>query len=270
MAIDYAASGITAIGPDEAGLVMRFGGFVGVLEPGLHVRFPWPIERVIRLQPGIVRSLEIGFRNAIEERDGLFRWESTHGRSAEAPEPGDGDALLLTGDGQFLEITAAVQYAIDTSRPGALRRIALGAANPEAALEAMAEAAVRQVVARRTLLDVLTTGRSEAEAAATAKLAHWLDALGIDFHIQKIMFQDVHPPMAVVDAYRDVSRAQSDRARRSNEGLAYRAEKLADAEARAVATVNSAHAASDTAVALAAGGADVFCYLLAARSPLRP
>lgn len=117
MAIDYAASGITAIGPDEAGLVMRFGGFVGVLEPGLHVRFPWPIERVIRLQPGIVRSLEIGFRNAIEERDGLFRWESTHGRSAEAPEPGDGDALLLTGDGQFLEITAAVQYAIDTSRP---------------------------------------------------------------------------------------------------------------------------------------------------------
>ena len=76
----------------------------------------------------------------------------------------------MTGDGQFLEISASVQYAIDTSRPGSLRRIALGVASPEAALQVLAESAVRQIVASRTLLDILTLGRREAEAAATRKL----------------------------------------------------------------------------------------------------
>jgi regulator of protease activity HflC (stomatin/prohibitin superfamily) len=69
----------------------------------------------------------------------------------------------------------------------------------------------------------------------------------------------------VVDAYRDVSRAESDRRRRSNEAAAYSAEKLADAEARATATVNIAHADHDRSLALAASHADVFSYQLAAR-----
>jgi len=90
----YASSGITAIGPGEAGLVQRFGGYRGVLEPGLHLRFPEPIERVIRLEPGRVRSLEIGFRRAAAGQGELLRWESSHGRSPEEGDEGAGDALL--------------------------------------------------------------------------------------------------------------------------------------------------------------------------------
>ena len=50
----YAASGWTTIGPDEAGLLQRFGRYRGVLGPGLHLRWPWPIERVTadRTRPG--------------------------------------------------------------------------------------------------------------------------------------------------------------------------------------------------------------------------
>ncbi len=263
----YGSSGIHAIGPGEAGLVQRFGGYRGVLEPGLHLRFPAPIERVIRLEPGRVRSLDLGFRRAAEGQGGPLRWESSHGRSLADGDEGDGAALLLTGDSQFLEISASVQYAIDTSRPGSLRRIALGVASPESALQVLAESAVRQIVAGRALLDILTVGRREAEAAATRKLEQRLELLDLGMHIHGITFQDVHPPLAVVDAYRDVSRAESDRRRRSNEAAAYRAEKLADAEARATATVNLAQADRDRSLALAASQADVFSYQLAAREP---
>jgi len=263
----YASSGLSAIGPGEAGLVQRFGGYRGVLEPGLHLRFPEPIERVIRLEPGRVCSLDIGFRGAAQRQGGLLRWESNHGRSLEEGDEEAGDALLLTGDGQFLEISASVQYAIDASRPGSLRRIALGVASPEAALQVLAEAAVRQIVASRALLEILTVGRREAEAAATRKLEQRLEVLDLAIHVHGITFQDVHPPLAVVDAYRDVSRAESDRQRRSNEAAAYRAEKLADAEASATATVNFAQADRDRSLALAASQADVFSYQLAARHP---
>ena len=261
----YACSGVTAIRPGEVGIVLRLGGFRAVLEPGLHLCFPEPIERVIRLEPGRVRSLEIGFRRTGGSQGEPLRWESSHGRSLEEGDEEAGDALLLTGDGQFLEISASVQYAIDTSRPGSLRRIALGVASPEAAIQAMGESAVRQTVASRSLLDILTVGRREAEAAATQWLERKVQSLDLGLHIQGITFQDVHPPLAVVDAYRDVSRAESDRRRRSNEAAAYRAEKLVDAEARAKATVNTAQAEQDRALTLAASQADVFSYQLAAR-----
>ncbi len=261
----YACSGVTAIRPGEVGLVLRLGGFRRVLEPGLHLCFPEPIERVIRLEPGRVRSLEIGFRRTAGSQGEPLRWESSHGRSLEEGDEEAGDPLLLTGDGQFLEISASVQYAIDSSRPGSLRRIALGVAGPEAALQAMGESAVRQTVASRSLLDILTVGRREVEAAATRRLEQKLQSLDLGLHIQGITFQDVHPPLSVVDAYRDVSRAESDRRRRSNEAAAYRAEKLIDAEARARATVNTAQADHDRALTLSASQADVFSYQLAAR-----
>ena len=89
---------------------------------------------------------------------------------------------------------------------------------------------MRRVVGRRPLLGLLTSGPAEAEQAATAELRSALRPLDLGVVVHGITFQDVHPPLAVVDAYRDVSRAESDRQRRVNEAGAYRAEKLAEAE----------------------------------------
>src|SRR5262249_43533421 len=150
-----------------------------------------------------------------------------------------GDALLLTGDGQFLELTASLQYVLDTHRPGAIRRFVLELADPERALQELAESAVRQVVSRRRLLELLTTGRRAAEQAATRQLQEQVVKIDLGLLVHSVTFQDVYPPLAVVDAYRDVSRAQSDRQRRLNEAAAYRATKLADAEARGEAVKNA-------------------------------
>ena len=44
-------TGLTAIGPGEVGLVSRQGRLVEQLGPGLHLRWPWPIESVRRVEP---------------------------------------------------------------------------------------------------------------------------------------------------------------------------------------------------------------------------
>ncbi len=165
----YATSGFTAIGPGEVGLLQRFGGYRGVLEPGLHLRLPAPIEQVTRLEPARVRSLRIGFARSVQPRGEWLRWENRHGRSSES-DLEDSDGLILTGDGQFLEISASLQYSLDTSRPEAIRRFALGVAEPDVVLQALSESAVRKIVGRRPLLGLLTTGRLEAQAAAAAEL----------------------------------------------------------------------------------------------------
>ena len=75
------------------------------------------------------------------------------------------------------------------------------------------------VVGRRALDDLLTRGRAEAETAAKAGSAGAGRRVGArPGRSPAVAFQDVHPPLAVVDAYRDVSRAESDRLRRVDEG----------------------------------------------------
>jgi Cu+-exporting ATPase len=263
----YALSGVLAVGPDEVGLVRRFGGFRGVLGPGLHVRLPAPFEEVTRVRSDRVRSMPLGFRGGVSGRGELLRWEANHGRGLEpgSGDEGDEDASLLTGDGQLLEVSASLQYAIEAGRPEAVRRFVLGIADPEPALRLIAEAVVRGVVARRPLVSLLSTGRAEAERAATDELRDRIRPLDLGVGVRGVTFQDVHPPLAVVYAYRDVSRAESDRQRRINEAGAYSDETLAEAEGRAKAVVNAAEAWRDGLLARSSAAADAFLYQHAAR-----
>jgi P-type Cu+ transporter len=261
----YATWGWTAIGPGEVGLVRRQGRFVGLLQPGLHLRRPPLFERVTRLEPRRVRSLEIGFRTERPEASGAVQWESSHGRDVAARE--EDEALLLTGDGQLVELAATAQYRLDDARPEALLAFAFAVADAETALRPLAESAVRTVVGRRPLDPLLTSARHEAEVAAARLLQERASAYGLGLVVTGVAFQDVHPPLPVVDSYRDVSRAESDRQRRINEGNTYRAEALARAQGQAAPTVNRAEADCKARVARASGESDAFRALLSARAP---
>src|SRR6185503_14093657 len=39
-------TGVYVVNPDEQGVVLRFGQFVGRTTPGINYHIPWPIERV--------------------------------------------------------------------------------------------------------------------------------------------------------------------------------------------------------------------------------
>src|SRR5262249_51696147 len=141
-----------------------------------------------------------------------------------------------------------------------------GVADADAALRPLAESALRAVIGRRTLESLLTKARHEAERAAAALLQERVDACGLGLVVSGVEFQDVHPPVAGLDGYGDVSRAESDRQRRSNEGATYRAQALASARGQAAATMNGAEAEAQVRVNTASGRADAFRYVSAARA----
>ncbi|WP_422929947.1 cation-translocating P-type ATPase family protein [Singulisphaera sp. PoT] len=257
-------SGWTAIGPGEVGLVQRQGRYLRALEPGLHLRWPPPFERVVRLRPDRLRSLELGFRSNEGGDSGPVRWESRHDRGAVAR--AEDESLLLTGDGQLVELAATAQYRLDTSKPESLRSYAFAIAEPDRALRPLGESAIRAVVGRLTLNDLLTTGRQSAEKSAVSLLQERADRYGMGLFIAGVEFQDVHPPLPVVDAYRDVSRAESERAKRDNDGKAYEAKVVAEAQGRADALRNQALAAMSSRVTRADAESSTFLDLLSARS----
>ena len=259
----YAMSGWTAIGPGEAGVLQRFGRYRATLGPGLHVRWPYPIEQVRPLAPDRIRSLEIGFRSAIRPQVENLSWEASHDRQRN--DPIEDEALLLTGDRRYLELAATLQYAIDRDDPEAGRRFLLGVADGESAVRSLAESAVREVIGRRDLLNLLTTGRSEAEEAAAELIQKGILTYGFGLVVRRVSFQDIHPPLGVLDAYRDVSRANSDRQRRINEAGAYRDRVVTEARGQSQKLRNAAEADRSRRVALASAEAHRFATLHEAR-----
>jgi regulator of protease activity HflC (stomatin/prohibitin superfamily) len=124
---------------------------------------------------------------------------------------------------------------------------------------------VRTVVGRRALDELLTSRRRDVERAAASLLQERARRYGLGVVVTGVEFQDVHPPLAVVDAYRDVSRAGSDRQRRINEGNTERDEKLISARGQAAATVARAEADRTARTARASGEADSFTEQVSAR-----
>lgn len=263
----YATWGWSAIAPDEVGLVRRFGRMAAVLKPGLYLRWPPPVETVTRLRPEALRALEIGFRSVPEglEPGTPLRWESSHGRDSRIQARPEEESLLVTGDGRYVELSAVVQARLDP-RPEALGRFAFGVSSPNRTIRALAESAVRAAVARSTLEALLTADRSTVETSAAGLLQERLDRAGLGVRVASLSFQDIHPPRLVVDAYRDVTRAEMDAQRRRNQAATYAAVEAQQAGGRAAATREQAAAESATREAEAGAKAALFLLRHAARA----
>ena len=111
---------VFTVGPDEEGLVLRFGRYVRSERPGIHVKMPAPFETVNIVKVTEVKRIEVGFRTV-----------SYTGASANyryIPE----EALMLTGDENIVSIEMIVQYKIKNAynyvfrviRPDKLLKIA--------------------------------------------------------------------------------------------------------------------------------------------------
>ncbi|MFO0879591.1 MAG: cation-translocating P-type ATPase family protein [Gemmataceae bacterium] len=235
--IVWGGSGLAIIGPDEVGLLQRFGKLApGSLEPGLHIRWPWPIETVTRIKPAQVRTVAIGFRLAAGSRllPGARSWSSVHSEGlSREPE----EAVMLTGDGNLLELQGSLRYTI--SDPGTFL---FGVAQPERALRNAAESVLREVVASEAMARLLTTDRGRLQQEVRRRLETRCADLGLGLRLEGVSLHDLHPPQEVVQAYHEVTRAMERRDREVNQAQADRLRRLRDQEARSLEMTRTAEA----------------------------
>ena len=265
----YASTGLTRVGPDEVAVVRRFGRPVPEdLGPGVYWRWPWPVEQVVRVQPDRVRTVEIGFRSLAEARihPTPLAWSSPHESIRRVPE----EAVMITGDGNLVELQATVRYAIQRDR---LHTYLFEVRDADEIVRATAESVLREAVAGRPFLDLLTSARGRFQDDVRARLdrrcrEYGSGGLGITF--EGISVHDLHPPQDVVPAYYDVIKAMQDRDRQVNEATAQAKRSLSTAQAEALQTVQNAEAQKSSTILQARADRDRFLARQQARSRLSP
>jgi Cu+-exporting ATPase len=240
--VGVALSGLTQINADEVGVVSRFGRpLPDDLGPGLHWRWPWPIENVTRVQPGRVCSVEIGFRTVAGVGSaGSRAWASPHGNDGVRRVPDE--AVLITGDGNLLEVQGTVRYTIANPRAYLFE-----VGDPPSILHSAAESVLREMVAGRTFADLLTTNRADFQRQALERLEARCGEYGphgLGIRLEGLALHDLHPPQEVVASYHAVTRAMEKRDEEVNRAEAdrLRAERAQQADTqRAIHQAAAAH-----------------------------
>jgi membrane protease subunit HflK len=228
------------VAPDEEGVVKRFGDVVRVVGPGPHLKVPL-IETVLQPKVAKLHRIEVGFRT------------DRQGRQQALPR----EAQMLTGDENIVAVQFIVQYKIKTARD-----YLFNVADIQETIEKAAEAAVREVVGRTTIDEVLTTGKAQIQDDTHQLLQGILDQYSAGVHIAAVQLQDVNPPEAVAAAFKDVASAKEDREKMINQAQSYRNDIIPKAKGEAAEQVNQAKGYAQARVTRAEGEADRFLKAL--------
>ena len=239
----WVASGLYRVLPDEQGVVLRFGKFTSTTQPGLNYHIPFPIESVLTPKVTKVNRMDVGFRS---ERDSGF---SSGGGVADVPE----ESLMLTGDENIVNIDFSVFWVIKDAG-----KFLFQIQDPQGTVKAAAETAMREVIAKSRIQQILTEGRAKIEIETQEIIQSILDEYESGIQITQVQTQKADPPDQVIDAFRDVQAARADMERSKNEAEAYANDVIPRARGEAAKIMQAAEAYKQRVVAASEGEASRF------------
>ena len=165
--------------PEEMSVELFLGKFYQVKGDGLNLA-PWPIVSAEIVNTSQQRTTDIGSGAAGELDNGL----------------------MLTGDQNIVDIEFQVVWNV--SDPA---KFLFNLAEPEDTIRAVAESAVRDIVARSQLAPILNKNRGEVENSLTQEVQSTLDSYDSGISVVRVNLLKSDVPAEVADAFRAVQAA---------------------------------------------------------------
>ena len=220
------------VNPGEQALLERWGRpREAVLNPGLHVKMPWPIDKVYRFHSDKIQSFRIGMA-ADEDHGRTVTWNIQHedqplnlmvaARDNRAASDTNAAAGAVPVD--LLTVGIPVQYQIQDIRAFAYNHV-----NSSNLLERLATREVVRYLVGVDLFDILSKGKEKAASDLQAAIQKVADEQKMGVKILLVGLEDIHPPQKVATAFENVvgARQESEATIRQAEGYALSTVELA-------------------------------------------
>lgn len=234
----WLGTGFYRVNPGEQGVELIFGKYYASTEPGLNWNWPGPIGSVVTPDISTRYRVEVGFRSA-------------SGSNSEHDVPEEG--LMLTGDENIIDVQFVVLWKIKD-----VQQYLFDIRDPETSVKNAVEAAMREIIGQNSFELARTQGRGKVESQALELAQKILDSYSAGIAIEQVSMQKVDPPAEVIESFRDVQAARSDKERMVNEAQAYYNQITQEAEGQAAQAVKQAEGYQQEKVAIAAGEAQRF------------
>jgi membrane protease subunit HflK len=230
------------IGPEQVGVVLRFGKYIRIASPGLNFKIPFRIETVYKVATERQEKLEFGFRTI---KPGI--------RTVYSKQSFLKESLLLTGDLNAAEVEWIVQYRISDPY-----KYLFKVREPTSTFRDINESVIREVVGDRTINEVLTVGREEIAIEAQEKMQELADKYEIGIKVYRVVLQSVFPPERVKPSFNEVNQAQQERQKMINQAQQEYNKVIPRAKGEAAKMIEEAQGYKLERVNQAKGDADKF------------
>ncbi len=225
LAVWLAFNSFLLVNEQQKAVVLRFGQFSRILQPGPHFKLPWPFETAIKVNATEIKT----FGTVVP---------------------------VLTRDENIVQVEINVQYRVNDAQ-----KYVFGSRDANAMLQQASLSSVREQVGRSTL-DTVLGARNALAVSAREQLQNSLDAYRTGLVVTELNLPNARPPEEVKPAFDDVNSAQQDKDRLISEAEAYAAQVVPEARGQAARVRTVAEGYRDASVSRAEGDADRFSMLV--------
>ena len=201
-------SGFYVVDETEQAVITRLGKYLRTEGPGLHLKFPFGIDKTYTVPVKVVQTEQFGFKTI------------KSGRNNEYKNNISSESTMLTGDLAIVDVEWIIQYRIIDPK-----QWLFGVQEKEQTIRDISRSVINTLVGDRAILDVMGRERSDIQNIAADMMNENFKQLGLGINVITVQLQNIVPPSGVQDAYEDVNKAIQDMNRLINEGKeAYNAE----------------------------------------------
>lgn len=190
-----AMSTIVFVAPQQNAVITTFGQLERVVDPGLRLKWPWPISAAEKYDVNRVHQITLGSRGERAKENIPVLWTNEHTEGDEiylvtAPTRFE-DEFVLTEivAGELIGADVVVKYRIAD-----LEQYVRSARQPEAMLEAIAEARINAYFATHQIDVLLTLGRLTAGDELLRQIREAVEAEKLGLEVVFVSVSGVHPP----------------------------------------------------------------------------
>ena len=196
-------STVFTVKANQRAVILRFGKYMETVEPGLHFKLPFGIDKVYAGEVKRIYNEEFGYRTLRSGRESMIDYNFRGAQEV---------SLMLTGDRNCAEVHWVVRYKIKN-----LKEYLFNVRNVKSTIRDVSEAVMRRLIGDRSIDEVLTIGRRDIEDIAEGEIETLLDLYGCGIDVQAVNLKGVNPPAQVKDAFDAVNKAVQMRDQITNE-----------------------------------------------------
>ena len=230
----WAFASFYRVDTSEQSVELFLGKYYNVGQEGLNFA-PWPVVTKQVLSVTTERIEQIGV-----------------GRGSRGDE-----GLMLTGDENIVDIDFQVVWNIRDPR-----EFLFNLRDPQETIRAVAESAMREIIAQSELAPVLNRDRASIASRLKELVQSTLDSYDSGVNIVRVNFDKADPPREVIDSFREVQAAEQQRDRLEKLADAYANQALAGARGEAAQVLEEAEGYRARVVNEAEGDASRFSAVL--------
>ncbi|MBN2618414.1 MAG: FtsH protease activity modulator HflK [Spirochaetales bacterium] len=221
------ANSFYQVDAQEQAVVLNFGKFQSIEEPGFHFKLPI-IQKVYKVNTKEINTMNFGF----VQQSGM---DSTY---RGVPE----ESNLLTGDSNILDIRWSIQYRITNPRDwlfnvdnGRVRSdMGYDMDNREKTIRDISQSVINKIIGDNSLNRIFEGKRDVLVIQALSEMNDRVNKVGLGITISLVEFDTMAAPEGEVQsAFSDVTAATVERDRYIDEGEVYRSSQIPNAQGEA-------------------------------------